>query len=145
VPRRQAAERPVQIDQFGREFPQPDRLEPDRGLFRGCSLEPLPPSGVVHEDLAHGAGCGGEEIGATAAGHLGAVDQPQVDLVHERGGHQGVSGALLAEPAVGHRAQVVVDEGPEPVYRVDPVRFRNSQDLRDLSGAVPSRLHALSP
>ena len=42
--------------------------------------------GVVYEEMAHGLGSGGKEMGAIFKGRVFAADQAQPDLMHQGGG-----------------------------------------------------------
>ena len=73
------------------------------------------PPGMVHQDAAHGLGGHPEELGPVLPARLALVDQPQVGLVDEGGGLQGVAGVLAPEVALGLAVQLVVDDGHELV------------------------------
>ena len=68
-------------------------------------------AGAFDEDAPHGLGRGGEEV-AAAVPVLGPVptDQPQVGLVDQGRGLEGLAGLLLGQPRRGELAQLVVDE-----------------------------------
>jgi hypothetical protein len=54
-------------------------------------------AGVVNEEMAHGLGGGGEEMGAIFKGRVFAADQAHPDLMHQGGGLERVT-----RRAVGH-------------------------------------------
>ena len=72
---------------------------------------------MIDEDAAHDGGRDGEEVRAVAPLHAPLIDEPQVALVHERGGLERVLASLAAHGALGVPAQLLVDRGDEPVRR----------------------------
>jgi hypothetical protein len=79
-------------------------------------------AGVLDEDAAHGLGGGGEEMPA-AVEPLPVADQPEVRLVDQGRGLQGVVGGLACHPDGRQLPQLVVDEREELGGRV-PVAGR---------------------
>jgi hypothetical protein len=70
-------------------------------------------AGLVDEDVAHGAGGGGEEVAAGVPAGVRITDKAQVGLVDEGGGLEGVAGGRFGESRAGEGAEFVVDEGQE--------------------------------
>src|SRR5262249_55928126 len=68
-----------------------------------------PTAGVIDQDAAHGLGSGGEEV-AAAVEPLLVADEPQVGLVDQGGGAEGVAGRFAGHPRCREPAQLVVDE-----------------------------------
>jgi hypothetical protein len=101
----------VEVDQLGRETVHA-HLDPVdvHGLLPAPTLEPPPATGGLDQDPSHGAGRGAEEVGAVAGRDLFGVHEAQVGLVHEAGGVEREAVSLALELAVGHRAQLRVDE-----------------------------------
>ena len=64
--------------------------------------------GVVDQHPPHRLGRGGEEVPSTV--ELLVADQPQVSLVHQGGGVEGVPGGLRGHPRGCELPQLVVDE-----------------------------------
>ena len=68
-------------------------------------------TGVVDEDAAHGLGRRREEVVATLPfPGLVPADQPDVGLVHQSGGLDGLAGLLPRQPPGGELAEFVVDQ-----------------------------------
>jgi len=82
-----------------------EEFEPDSAAG---SLEPIAIAGVVDQDPPHGLGSGGEEV--SAAVELLVADQPQVRLVDECGGVEGVIGGFGGHAGGGEPPQLVVHE-----------------------------------
>jgi hypothetical protein len=74
------------------------------------------PPGVVHQDPPHRPRRNGVEVSAVAVLETGLVGRPEVDLVDQAGGAQGVIAALATERPPGDPAQLVVDQRVEPVH-----------------------------
>ena len=68
---------------------------------------------AVDEDASHAGRGDGEEVGAVLPADAGLVDEPEVGLVDEGGGLEGVAAAFLAHVGVGELSELVVDEGEE--------------------------------
>jgi hypothetical protein len=72
-------------------------------------------AGVVNEEMAHGLGGGGEEMGAIFEGRVVAADEAQPNLMHQSGGLEGVTcGAVghlirreLAQLRINQRQQLI--------------------------------------
>jgi len=89
----------------------------DEGTDLIEQVEPYPPSGplqrltvsgVVDQDPAHRFGGGGEKVPSTI--EVLVPDQPQVGLMDQRGGVEGISGLLRGHPRGGESSQLVVHE-----------------------------------
>ena len=65
---------------------------------------------VIDEDPPHHHRGHANELGAVRPVHLPLVDQPEIRLVDERGGLQGVAGALTGQKRARQSPQLVVDE-----------------------------------
>src|SRR3712207_7629769 len=77
-------------------------------MIRRPPRSPLFPSTTLFrsdEDAAHGLGRGREEVAAAGPRRPARPDEPQVRLVDQGGGLQGVAGRLLGELAGGQPAQ----------------------------------------
>ena len=90
-----------------RDRPRPGRdARPAAALLRG----PLA-AGVLDQDAAHGLGGGREEVAAAVPVlGVGRADEPEVRLVDQGGGLEGLAGLLAGQPGGGELAQLVVDE-----------------------------------
>jgi hypothetical protein len=82
---------------------------------------------VVDEDAAHDLRGDGEELRAVLPGDVLPVNQPQVSLVDERRGLQGLGVALVLEVRGGQPPQLVVDQfeqlrGRLPIARAHGVQ-----------------------
>jgi hypothetical protein len=69
---------------------------------------------TLDEDPAHGEGCGGEKVSAAVPfrGVL-AADEPEVRLVDEGGGLEGLPGAFFGELGGGEVAEFLIHQGQE--------------------------------
>ncbi len=65
-----------------------------------------------------------------------AVGQPQVGLVHERGGLQRVAGPLVGEVFAGHAAQVLVDDGQKLLAGLRLAGAPRLEQAGDLVGGI---------
>ena len=90
--------------------------------LRGAT--PLPDPGVVNQDAAHGLGGRSEEV--PAAVELLVADEPEVRLVDERSGVEGVAGSFGGYARGGKRPERVVHERQEVVGRRPVVVGRGS-------------------
>ena len=100
-------------------------------------------AGGVDEDAAHRFGRRGEEVSA-AVPVLGLFDinQPEVRLVDQGGGLQGLAGVLQGQPLGGQPAQLVVDERQELLRGVRVALLDGVQDARDVTHELlPVSLH----
>ena len=79
-------------------------------LERAAALLILSRAGEVDEHPAHQAGGHREEVGAILPLDAADIDQPEVDLVDERGGLEHVVGTLAGHVPLGDPAQLVVYE-----------------------------------
>jgi hypothetical protein len=57
-------------------------------------------------------------VAAILDGHRSLIDQPQIRLIDEGGGLQGVIRPFPAQMVPGHAAQLLVHEGQETVQRL---------------------------
>lgn len=73
--------------------------------------------GMVDEDLAHGPGGDGDEMGAALPGDAG-VDQLEEGLVDQGGGLQSMAGILAAHVFIRQLPQVVVHQWHEFIQRL---------------------------
>jgi hypothetical protein len=69
---------------------------PPRPALEGAAL-----ARVIDQKAAHHPRPDGDEVGPALPARAGLVDQLEVGLVHERGGLEGVSGALAAHIGAG--------------------------------------------
>lgn len=74
----------------------------------------IPPPGVIHQNLTHGSGCDPEEVGSILPGDV-RFSKPEVGLVDEIRGLNGVSRAFLGEIRRGDLPELVVNERKELV------------------------------
>ena len=101
-----------------------------RGRFRGrederfvqrqirhaaAALPPAPLARVIHQDVAHQPGGHAEELCPALPIHLRMIHQLEIGFVDQRGGLQGMAGALLAHVAVGDAPQFAFHERDQPV------------------------------
>src|SRR5262249_41315679 len=94
-------------------------------------------AGIVDEDAAHGLGGGREEVTA-AVPVLGLFDvhQPQVRLVDQGGGLEGLARLLLGQPLGREPAQFVVDQRQELRGGGRIALLDGRQDTGDVAHAV---------
>jgi hypothetical protein len=73
-------------------------------------------AGAFDEDTAHRLGRRGEEVPATIP-VLGLVNvyQPQIGLVDQSSGLEGLAGLLLSEPLGRELAEFIIDQREQPV------------------------------
>src|SRR5262245_13134950 len=109
---------------------------------------PLPvlAAGVLDEDAAHGLGRGSEEVTA-AVPVLGLFDvhQPQVRLVDQGGGLEGLVRLLLSQPLGRQPAQFVVDQRQEFRGGGGVALLDGGQDARDIRHAAQHTLAESEP
>ncbi len=67
-------------------------------------------AGVVDEEMAHGLGGGGEEMGATIKGRVFAADEAHPDLMHQGGGLEGVTRRTVGHFIRRELAQFRIDQ-----------------------------------
>jgi len=90
----------------GRRFRR-SRHRPEAARRRACP----PSSGGLYQDAAHGLGRGGEEVPAAVPAGTGlGADQPEIRLVNQGGGLEGVVGPLPGHAGGGELPQLVVHE-----------------------------------
>ncbi len=96
--------------------------------FAGC-----PPPRVVEHKLPHGLGGDSKEMMPILHGKAGSLRQLQIRFVDERGRLQ----RLIVSPpdlAVGHRAEVLVDERHQAMNGVPIAIAPGGEQLRDRGG-----------
>ena len=98
-----------------------------------AALGGLPVAGVVHQHLPHRPGGDREEVGAVARGQGGAAEL-EVGLVHQRGGVERALHVLVAQLAPGQPAEVVVDQGQEPVECAGLSLVSREEEAGDFAG-----------
>jgi hypothetical protein len=81
---------------------------------RPPALLPALAAGVLDQDPSHGFGRGGEEVAAAVPARVAGADEPEVRLVDQGGGLEGLAWLLLGQLAGGQLPQFVVDQGQEP-------------------------------
>jgi hypothetical protein len=87
-----------------------ERNTPPRSLAL-CGALPL---GIIEEDLPHGPECNGQEVRPAHPPWRRLVDQPEVRLVDEGGGIEGLLALPVPPLAVGELTKLVVDQGSNP-------------------------------
>ena len=97
-----------------------------------AALGGLAVAGLVHQHLAHRARGDREEVGPVARGHRGAAEL-EVGLVDQGGGVERPLDVLVAELAPGEAAQVVVDEGEQPLDGVRLPLVGGPEEARDVA------------
>jgi hypothetical protein len=80
----------------------------------------MPCACIVDQDVPHRLRSDTKEMGAVLKVFLFLFDHAQIGLMYERGGLQSVTRVLLAHVTLGHLAQFLVDEGHQPVERLNP-------------------------
>ena len=100
-------------------------------------------AGVIHQNPAHRLRCQSVEVRAILPIHAPAAGQFQKNFVHQRGGLQGVAGALIAELGHGHPVQFVEDKRPQLGLRVVIARPDTFQDCREV-GRLRIPFHAVN-
>ena len=91
--------------------------------------------GVVDQHPPHRLGRGGEEVPSTV--ELLVPDQPQVSLVHQGGGAEGVPGVLRGHPRGRELSQLVVDEREQVGRRLAVAGRRGVEEVSDLGHKWP--------
>jgi hypothetical protein len=96
---------------------------------------------VVDQDPAHHLRGQPKKLRPVAPVHAVLLDEPQVGLVHERGGLERVARALGAQLRGREVAQLVVDRGQEAVEVRAVAAAPSDQELGD--GGRWGRLHGV--
>ena len=108
----------------------------DAGASTTPALLAAVATGVVDENLAHEMGGDAEEVRpGFPVGH-GLRNQPQIRLVHERGGLKGGGQVLVAQVVRGQAAEFVVDDGNQAIYGRGIAVLEIEQQPRDLGRRV---------
>ena len=108
-------------------------------------LRALLAAGAVDQDPPHRLGRGGEEVApAVPACSAARVHQPQVGLVDQGRGLEGLPGLLAGQPLGGQLAQLVVDQRQELLGRLGVALLDRREDAGHVahgnrSQAGPSR------
>jgi hypothetical protein len=87
----------------------------------------LSAAGVTDQDAPHHLGGDAEELGAILPVDLVLIDEPEINLVHQRGRLEGVIGAFPAEEADGLAVQLFVDQRKQRLERVSIARGPGNQ------------------
>jgi hypothetical protein len=98
-----------------------------------------PGSRPIDQNVAHGGCRDAEEMGPVGEVLIGLGHHPQIDLVDQRGGLQGVVGTLALEVAVGKLAQLLVSDRGQPVDRTGLAVAKLFEDACDIPRAVGFR------
>jgi len=93
--------------------------------------------GVIYEDLAHQIGGNPKEMSPVLAAHTGLVYQPEIRLVDQGCGLQGVIRTLTTEIMTGQSAQLIVDQGHQPGEDFPVAIAPIDEQLGYLFGTVP--------
>ena len=138
------AQPPVQLGESVQRFVQREqRVAAGRGRRilgqrHVVQLAPSPgrlaASGVVHQDPAHRQRRGAEEVRPVAPFDPGLIHQPQVGLVHQARGAEGVTGPLASKLGVGEPAKVGIDLLVQPGLGV---RVAVAEPEEQLGDATP--------
>ena len=97
-----------------------------------AALPGLSRSGVVDDDVAHGGGGQGEEVGPVLDLDPGLVDELEVGLVDQAGGpERDLPAPSLELPACG-AVKLVVEEGDESIQRPAVALSQGHQQLGGL-------------
>ena len=97
-----------------------------------AALEPVTPARVIHQDVAHRARRHREEVGAVGPSLLFLIGQPEVGLMDERRGLQGVARLPARQITTGHPVQLIVDQGQHGLDRRLVSLPLSAEHLRDL-------------
>jgi hypothetical protein len=89
------------------------------------------PPGVIHQNLPHGARGDAEEVGPVAVLESSLIRQPEVGLVDQARGAEGVTGALAPKGAMGDPARLLVDQRNQPGHDVGMAAAQLEQQLGD--------------
>lgn len=87
----------MEIEDIDRGFGSGGAVGFDAEGGAGAALFGAAGAGVIDENAAHEEGGEGEEVGAIFPVAVGSADEAHESLVDERGGLEGVAGALVAE------------------------------------------------
>ena len=90
-----------------------DLLRERRGVLSGAALLTEATTGRVHQDVSHGLGRGGEEVGAVTPARPLLGGELEIRLVDQAGGVEGVA-APKQQLRVGESSQMVVDQRHQP-------------------------------
>ncbi len=71
----------------------------------------------IGENTPHQLGADGKKVGAILPVHLPKIDQPQIHLVDQGSGLEGMAGRLVSHVALGHLMQFPVHEGRQLLKR----------------------------
>ena len=91
-------------------------LEPD-GTVVAATLQTRARPRVVDQNAPHRLRGDRQEVVAIRGGELPLLQEPEVDLVDQRGGRERVTGRLAAELSPRNLTQLVIDERDEPLER----------------------------
>ena len=83
--------------------------------------------GIVNEDAPHGFGGGGEKMGAVLPDGLAVAAGKEPGFVDEGGGLQGLARGFAGEFLRGEFAQLVADQGQQPLGGLGIVRWAGCQ------------------
>ena len=89
--------------------------------------------GVLDQDAPHRPGHGRKEIGAAGGLEFPRLEDPDIGLVYQRRGLQGVTGALPDEQISGHLIEFGIHPLDERLLRLEVARHA----LADESGDLP--------
>src|SRR5438128_12094040 len=67
--------------------------------------------GKIDEDTPHQAGTKAKEMGAILPIDVVCIDQPEIDLMNQGSGLQGLTGLFTCHVAMGQAVQLVVNKG----------------------------------
>ena len=113
------------------------------GLVSLVEIDPIPPPaplqpgavpGVVDQHPPHRLGRGGEEV--RFAVEVLVPDQPQVSLMNQGGGVEGVPGSLRGHPRGRELPQLVVDEREQVGRRLAVAGRGGVEEASDLGHAI---------
>src|SRR5688572_1358069 len=88
--------------------------------------------GVINQNPAHHLSRDPEEVSAVLPVHLGLINQPQISLVHKRGGLQRVTGGFHSQVPVSHSAQFLIYSLNHVIERSSVSTVPGNQPGRDL-------------
>jgi hypothetical protein len=69
---------------------------------------------MVHKDMAHGCGCQAEKMSPIPQCLMGTARQSQISFMEQSRGLQSMTRPLLPHLAMGHAAQLGVDNRHQP-------------------------------
>jgi hypothetical protein len=92
---------------------------------------------MLQEDAAHHPGGHAEKLGAIPPIHPTLIHQPEIRLVHQRGGLKGMAGILPAQIPDGEGVQLAVDHRSISSSACLPPRSSSrSQSVTAIVGSV---------